>query len=320
MKIQVYKLLLMTLILLAGGVRCNAVVRSELVLADPFILTDGDYYYAYGTSTDLGIVYYYSKDLVTWAKGGLALNREDTDEKKWFWAPEVYKIDGRYYMYYSANSHLYVAVADSPRGPFRQEGSYLLSSVIGNEPCIDGSMFQDKKGRMWFYFVRWATEGDERIYSIRMSDPLTPMPGTMKEILHVDTDWENIWPKVVEGPFVIKEKGRYYLSYSANSYESQDYAIGYATSRKPGGTWKKHEGNPILRRWKGLVGVGHHSFFRDKDNKWRIVYHAHNSDKTIHPRVSYIGSLEFVNGEMRIVDEEILSPKVVDSLDSPSRP
>lgn len=286
-----------------------AVTQSQLPLADPYILTDGDYYYAYGTSSDNGIVYYSSTDLVNWVYGGLALNKNNTNETKWFWAPEVYKFNDKYYMYYSANSHLYAAVSDSPSGPFYQTGTYLLASVIGSEECIDGSMFQDDNGTLWFYFVRWASDG-ERIYSIKMSDPLTPIKSSMRECLHVDSDWERIWPQVVEGPFVIKNDGTYYLTYSANSYESKDYAVGYATSIYPNASWAKYDGNPILRRWKGLVGVGHHSFFRDKSNKLRIVYHAHYSDNSIHPRLTYISSVEFIDGVMTIVDEDVISPKV----------
>lgn len=285
-----------------------AVEQSQLLLADPYILTEGDYYYAYGTSSDNGIVYYYSTDLVNWIYGGLALSKNNTNETRWFWAPEVYKFGEQYYMYYSANSHLYVAVSDSPAGPFYQTGTYLLASVIGSEECIDGSMFKDDDGTLWFYFVRWASDG-ERIYTIKMSDPLTPVKNTMRECMHVDCDWERIWPQVVEGPFVIKNEGKYYLSYSANSYESHDYAIGYATATAPNASWTKYDGNPILRRWKGLLGVGHHSLFRDKEGKLRIVYHAHYSDTSIHPRLTYIGSVEFVDGVMRIVDEDVISPK-----------
>lgn len=174
----------------------RAITQSQLSLADPYILTEGDLYYAYGTSSDNGIVYYYSSDLVNWIYGGLALNKNNTNETKWFWAPEVYKFGDKFYMYYSANQHLYVAVADSPKGPFMQTGTYLLASVFGSEDCIDGSLFQDDDGTLWFYFVRWASDG-ERIYTIKMSDPVTPVKSSLRECLKVDNDWEKIWPQEI---------------------------------------------------------------------------------------------------------------------------
>lgn len=299
--------LLCTLLLLAFCPKTMAIRRSQLTLADPFILLDGDTYYAYGTASDNGIICYSSTNLTSWTNCGLALNKNNTSEDHWFWAPEVYKFDDTYYMYYSANSHLYVAKADNPCGPFMQTGTYLLASILGSEECIDGSMFVDNKGVMWFYFARFTSEG-EKIYVVKMKDPVTPVKGSLKKCMKVDTDWERIWPQVVEGPFVIKHDGKLYMSYSANSYESQDYAIGYATATLPNGTWKKYAGNPILRRWKGLVGVGHHSLFYDKEGKLRIVFHAHYSNESIHPRVSYIGTVEFVDGVMQIVDENPISP------------
>lgn len=63
--------------------------------------------------------------------------------------------------------------------------------------------------------------------------------------------------------FVVEKGDTYYLIYSANHYESKDYAVGYATASSPKGPWTKYSGNPILRRDKeaaksvGLVGTGH---------------------------------------------------------------
>ena len=59
----------------------------------------------------------------------------------------------------------------------------------------------------------------------------------------------------------MKKGDTYYLIYSANHYESKDYAVGYATASSPKGPWTKYSGNPILRRDKeaaksvGLLSV-----------------------------------------------------------------
>lgn len=96
--------------------------EQQVALADPFILYDKGTYYAYGTGSDNGIPVYVSKDLKNWSSPSgdntvyLALDKRDSYGNKWFWAPEVYLIDGTYYMYYSAEEHICVATSQSPLG------------------------------------------------------------------------------------------------------------------------------------------------------------------------------------------------------------
>ena len=72
-----------------------------------------------------------------------------------------------------------------------------------------------------------------------------------------------------------------------------EFEIGQTVRYSRTGTeWTKYEGNPILHRYKDLVGVGHHTLFRDKRGKLRIAFHAHQSAKHIHPRTMYIGTMK----------------------------
>ena len=53
--------------------------RSIVPLADPFILLDGDTYYAYGTHDANGIEVWTSKDLLGWSKmDALELKKDNT--------------------------------------------------------------------------------------------------------------------------------------------------------------------------------------------------------------------------------------------------
>ena len=95
-------------------------------LADPFILFHDNLYYAYGTGAANGIVVMTSHDLKRWrrvenGRNGLALHKNDSYGEKWFWAPEVYHVNGTFYMYYSAEEHICVATSQSPLGPFKQK-------------------------------------------------------------------------------------------------------------------------------------------------------------------------------------------------------
>lgn len=70
-----------------------------LLLGDPFIMLHDGTYYAYGTHADEGIEVYTSDDLKTWKYKGMALQKKDVWADRWFWAPEVYEVNGKFYMY-----------------------------------------------------------------------------------------------------------------------------------------------------------------------------------------------------------------------------
>ncbi len=285
--------------------------NHPVLLGDPFILYYEGLYYAYGTSSDVGIEVYTSVDLKNWKKNKeLALQREDSYGNHWFWAPEVYYVasKGLFYMYYSAEEHICVATSKSPRGPFIQERKETMLEDKG----IDNSLFIDDDGKAYLSFVRF-TNGNE-IWVAELEDNLTQIKlESMKLALTMSQEWERVWPKVNEGSFILKHKGVYYMTYSANSFESKLYGVGYATANSVLGPWVKYEHNPILQTPKNLFGVGHSAMFRDKNGVLRIVFHAHHSELDIHPRGMYISEVKFVDGEIprMEISEEIIETRVV---------
>ena len=105
--------------------------------ADPFVLLHEGVYYMYCTMENDeklmghndfytavgkqdGYMVYVSEDLQTWENKGFCLTAEDVQGDKWFWAPEIMHKDGKFYMVYSSEEHIGMAVADSPLGPFKQ--------------------------------------------------------------------------------------------------------------------------------------------------------------------------------------------------------
>ena len=282
--------------------------KSQVPLADPYILLDKDTYYAYGTNDANGIRCYTSDDLRTWKYEGLALNKSNTTETQWFWAPEVYHIGDKYIMYYSANEHLFAATATSPKGPFVQVGSYQMESLLGDEKCIDSHVFFDEDSTAYIFFVRF-NDGN-CIWQAKLSeDYITPVANTLRKCFAASQSWELKQGRVNEGPNVIKYNRRYYLTYSGNDYRSQDYAVGYATTTNIAtGTWTKLSSNPILRRWDDLVGTGHHSLFYDKEGLLRIVFHAHNSTESVQTRLMYIGTMQFRSGNLQMLSDPIIRP------------
>lgn len=269
-------------------------------LGDPFIMLHGNTYYAYGTNAKDGIEVYTSDNLIQWKKvQALALYKDSSWGGRWFWAPEVYyvKEKNKFFMYYSADEHICVATADSPLGPFVQD---IKQPMIADEKCIDNSLFIDSDGKSYLYFDRfndglniWVAELEADLKTIKRS--------TLTKCINVSQPWEEVWPRVNEGAFVTKHNGIYYMTYSGNNYESPFYGVGYATASSPMGPWTKYDKNPILQKPDSLVGVGHSAMFKDKEGHLRIVFHAHNSQKNIHPRYMYIGSVRFTEGAVPVM-------------------
>lgn len=311
------------LLLTSLGISCSGLnlndendqPKEKVPLGDPFIMLWQNTYYAYGTLSPNGITVFVSDDLLTWKapeglKDGVVLHKDDAWADRWFWAPEVYFVNGRFYMYYSADEHICVATSDSPLGPFKQE---IQKPMIEGEKCIDNSLYIDDDGKPYLLFDRF--NDGLNIWIAELEKDLTTLkPETMVKCIHVSQPWEEVWPRVNEGSFIVKHNGVYYMTYSANSYESPFYGVGFATAQKVIGPWTKYEKNPILQKPGDLVGVGHSAMFTDKEGKLQIVFHAHNSATRIHPRNMYISKVHFRNTEgttIMEIDKNYITPELI---------
>jgi len=288
----------------------NDTEYSRIPLADPFILFHDGTYYAYGTHSKNGIEVYYSDKLQSWKKHtDLALDKKNSYGNWGFWAPEVYynKSNRKFYMYYSAEEHICVAISDSPLGPFVQNEK----KPMREEKSIDSSLFVDEDGTAYLYFVRF-TNGNV-IWGAQMEDDLmTIKEETLAKCIEATEPWETSMGKVAEGPSVVKQNGLYYLIYSANHFKSPNYGVGYAVSDSPLGKWDKSKANPIFQKpVEHLVGVGHGAMFFDKDGKSRYVFHAHFNPEKVDPRLMYIIGMSISDdGKITMDSNNIVSPQI----------
>lgn len=233
-----------SLLFLMGIVLAGCIGRSEkspshpvtytnplpVAFGDPFILSASDgKYYMYGTGgTEKGFVAYSSGNLADWQPEGVVYtgNQPGSWTVKNYWAPEVYEIEGRYYMFFSAdwkenptneleNFRIGVAVADNPTGPFLDVSDKPLFDP--GYPIIDANILQHN-GRTYLYYsrccykhpvesdvARWAREQqffheieESWVYGVEISNDFTTVRGEPVLLLQppaaVDdpqTEWES---------------------------------------------------------------------------------------------------------------------------------
>jgi GH43 family beta-xylosidase len=203
------------------------------------------------------------------------------------WAPELHRIDGRWYIYFTAaasghddDDHRGIFVlenaSDDPtQGTWTDRGK-LKTQHTG----IDGTTFAHGGKR---YFVYSPYVGPDSVLSIvAMSDPWT-LSGPETVIARPDQNWERQGGRqILEGPeFLAGPKGDLFLTYSGSACWSDDYAIGLL-SAAPGSdpldasAWHKAPA-PVLAKdaQRGVFAPGHNGFFQSADGSetW-IVYHA----------------------------------------------
>lgn len=244
---------------LEGQTYTNPVI-AEIGPADPTVIFFEGKYFLYPTGDNVSYHVYTSTDLVNWTKGPKVFEPGGQN----VWAPDVFynPIDRKFYLYYTANQRIGVAVADRPDGMFVDRAT-LFSNAI------DAHMFRDDDGKYYLYYVQFP---QFRIHVQRMKNPLQKEGEPIKLIWPTEP-WEKIRGDVTEGPWMLKHNGTYYLLYSGTGANSLDYAIGYATAGRPTGPFTKHPGNPIVKRGNGALGPGHGCVVEDAANNLWSIYH-----------------------------------------------
>ena len=267
--------------------------EEQIAFADPTIVRQGANYYLTGTTNTIpqGFSMLVSKDLNNWTSTGPLLTEgPQVYGDKGFWAPQLYLNGKTWQLAYTANEQVAVAESSSLTGPFTQK---QVKPVDASEKNIDPFIFTDDDGKTYLNNGNylWVAAYDKNTMSID--------PSTLKQCLGNTEAWENTpdYPAapIMEGPTVIKHKGKYYLFYSANHFMSRDYAVGYAVADSPMGPWHKSADNRIIHRSiVGENGSGHGDVFADKKGNLFYVYHVHNSNHAVSPRLTRIVPLHFI--------------------------
>jgi hypothetical protein len=90
-------------------------------------------------------------------------------------------------------------------------------------------------------------------------------------ILANDRDWEG---HLVEGPWVTRQQGRYWLFYAGNDFCTPAYGIGIAVADHVLGPYAKRQ-QPLLRSTSSWWAPGHASVAPGADGEPQLFFHAY---------------------------------------------
>ena len=270
---------------------------------DPYIIKSGDTYHIYTTNNS----HYTTKDFKSFTRLGSFVDTSGLNIN-YVWAPEVYYQNGKYILVFTgvlwgtsypwtenSNGAVYIAETNNLNNKFTSirkldvgiENLNLISHDTStnrnfvNKNYIDGSLFFDN-GKIYFYF---KADGDQCIYGVELNSDYTKkysVSSSNKLLCLSSGTWEK---NINEGPFVIKNNGKYYLMYSAGSYADSTYGVGIATSNNPISNYKKINistpwldgSDPINGFYdssKYIYGPGHNHIFKISNNEMYIFYHS----------------------------------------------
>jgi Glycosyl hydrolases family 43 len=268
----------------AAGSHGQNPLFSDQYTADPAPFVDGCTFYVHcghdeGTTGFVMREWFAlsSTDMVHWTKE-VALRLSDFP---WAnanaWAGQVVTANGKYYWYVPVNQTgggmaIGVAVADGPRGPFKDalgkalvDDAFEMSNMNFARPSdtvytIDPTVFVDDDGQAYLHYG-----GFGRLVVTKLGSDMTSISGTMREST----------PRgFFEAPFLFKRNGKYYEVYAAGVNPA---SIDYATSSSPLGPWTY--GGRILDPLPNVSGqdpATSHSGVAEFAGQWYLVYHLSN--------------------------------------------
>ena len=260
------------------GTFCNpldVVVGNERAVrgGEPVVIIFQDDYYLF-VSHRKG--YWYSPDFQNWTyvdapnyPGGVV---------------SVVEMDGQLIGCSMNNKNVYRCL-DAKKGTWEKCGE-LSSDRYG-----DANMFVDDDGRLYMYFgwsqimpfqvveldkttfkekgepkqLFWSDIKNHGFEVRKPEDVIYSIFNGRREYGPEELPW-------IEGPYMIKHNGKYYLQYAAIGLEFISYSHGVYVSDSPMGPFKYSEHNPLTFKTSGFqVGAGHGSTFHDKKgNLWTI--------------------------------------------------
>ncbi len=256
--------------------------------ADPTIIEDNGIFYIYATSdltswdatTKMGV--WSSTDLKNWKCEYLNWPTKEqctsnTGRPDGVWAPSVVTgTNGKFYMYVTVGREIWVGIANTPTGPWRNARSDAQPLIRHKEyyyvETIDAECFIDDDGQAYLY---WGSSDsgldiEGRCLAVKLNADMSSFSEAPRDVTP---------PHFFEAPYMLKRNGQYYFMYSWGHTWDKTYQVRYATGDTPFGPWEEGMVRPIMvanEKEDRITSTGHHTVLNYKD-KYYIVYHRFNT-------------------------------------------
>ncbi len=272
----------------AGEAGAKAWTLENIHIRDPFILPvdEEKRYYLFGTHASHAVDFpvYWSMDLKMWEGPVIAFEKH---EEFWgdreFWAPEVHRHRGRFFMFASFNAPgrrraTQILVADNPQGPYRVHGDGPVTPPDWD--CLDGTLFIGEDKQPWIVFCHeWTQTRDGEICARKLSPDLSKAEGDPILLFRA---YAAPWvvevgfggPRkgfVTDGPFLHRTKeGALLMLWSSFSQKGYVQSYAYSESGHLSGPWVQQK-IPWFDE-----DAGHGMLFRCFDGRQMLVLHRPN--------------------------------------------
>lgn len=187
------------------------------------------------------------------------------------WAPSVVRArDGKFYMYISVGSEVWVGKAEHPLGPWRDAHSGTPLIPFNYKPgfhMIDAEAFIDDDGSAYLYWGSGFGWKNGKCWVAKLKPDMAGFDGEVRDVTPGN---------YFEGPFLVKHGGRYYLTYSQGKTITDTYQVHYAVGETPFGPFVEAANSPILvtNKSTAVISPGHHAVFA-REGRSYILYHRH---------------------------------------------
>jgi hypothetical protein len=229
--------------------------------ADPTVVRFKGRYWLFASHSS---GYWHSNDLLHWSF--VAATGYDVEK----FAPTVAVMGGKMYLAASEAAKRIWVTDDPMSGQWREAASV-------SPGYQDPDLFLDDDGRLYMY-DGLAPSGPLHVHEL---DRNTLQPIAQADIPQSrDKDargWEapgdrnekTTSPSFVEGSWMTKHNGRYYLEYSAPGTQFKTYANGMLVADRPMGPFTYQDYSPFAFKPTGFIaGAGHGSTFQGPDGGW----------------------------------------------------
>lgn len=239
--------------------------------ADPVIVNHKGTYYLFVTISG---GYWESKDLLNWKY--IEPNKWPLEDNC---APAALSVRDTMYIFQSTFGQrpiFYTTEPETGRLKFFNRWLPLLPDSIGP---WDPAIYHDEDTDRWFMY--WGSSNVFPIYGSELDHSKKLIyTGDIKELIYLHPDkhgWERFGPNhtspikpFIEGAWMTKHNGKYYLQYGAPGTEYNVYANGTYVGSDPLGPFTYAPYNPISYKPGGFMcGAGHGNTFQDNfGNYW----------------------------------------------------